>query len=61
MFDVYEEERKRMLREMSEAADNSLEAQRKRAIQELGERWICHPANAPKRGRYNPVTGARLA
>lgn len=61
MFDANEQARKAMLREMSEAADNSPEAQRKRAIEALGERWICHPKHAPAKGVYNPVTGARLA
>lgn len=60
MFDAYEQQRKATLREMSEIADNTIEAQRKRAIQALGKRWIHHPANAPKRGRYNPLTGAYL-
>lgn len=27
----------------------------------LGDRWIAAKANAPKRGSYNPITGARLA
>lgn len=60
MFDAYEQQRKAALRQMVEAADNSPEAQRKRTIEALGERWVCHPANAPKRGRYNPNTGAYL-
>lgn len=27
----------------------------------LGTRYLLHPANAPQRGTYNPLTGARLA
>lgn len=61
MFDANEEARKKALREMSEQADNSPDAKRKRAIEALGERWVCHPANAPTKGVYNPMTGARLA
>lgn len=60
MTDYHEQQRKEALRQMVEAADNSITAQRKRAIEALGERWVCHPANAPKRGRYNPNTGAYL-
>jgi hypothetical protein len=59
--DKYEEQRKAAIREMIEAADNSIEAQRKRAIEALGERWVCHPKHAPQKGVYNPSTGARLA
>jgi hypothetical protein len=36
----------------------SAEEKRQKAIRELGERWIAHPANSPKKGRYNPITGA---
>lgn len=61
MFDANEEQRKAAIREMSEAADNSIAAQRKRAIEALGERWVCHPKHAPERGVYNPLTGRRLA
>lgn len=60
MIDAFTEQRKEMLRQMSEAADNSPEAKRKRAIEALGERWVCHPSNAPRKGHYNPVTGAPL-
>jgi hypothetical protein len=58
--DKHEEARKAALRQMVEAADNRIEAQRKRAIEALGERWVCHPANAPRKARYNPNTGAYL-
>jgi hypothetical protein len=58
--DKHEEARKATLRRMVEQADNSIEAQRKRAIEALGERWVCHPSNAPKRAQYNPATGAYL-
>jgi hypothetical protein len=46
------------------------DAERLQAIQEcallrqkrlLGQRWVAHPANAPAKGIYNPLTGARLA
>ncbi|HEX7909935.1 MAG TPA: hypothetical protein VF534_17845 [Paraburkholderia sp.] len=60
MTDANEAQRKAWLRELTEAADNTPEAQRKRAIEALGERWICHPANAPQRGTYNPLTGAKV-
>jgi hypothetical protein len=59
--DKNEEARKAALRQMVEEADNSPEAKRKRAIEALGERWVCHPANAPQKGEYNPWTGARLS
>lgn len=61
MFDAYTEQRKAVIKQMSDAADNTIEAQRKRAIEALGERWICHPKHAPERGVYNPLTGRRLA
>lgn len=61
MFDFHTEQRKAMLKQMSDAADNTIEAQRKRAIEALGERWIFHPKHAPQRGSYNPLTGRRLA
>jgi hypothetical protein len=59
VIDMHEQQRKQMLREMSDIADNSPEAQRKQAIEALGERYLLHPANAPKRGNYNPLTGAK--
>ncbi len=58
MYDAYTEQRKAMLHEMSKAADNTEEARRKRAIEALGAKYLLHPANAPKRGKYNPLTGA---
>lgn len=61
MFDANEAARKEAIRQMSEIADNSTDAQRKRAIEALGERWVCHPANAPAKGVYNPMTGRRLS
>ena len=61
MTDAHEQQRKAALREMVEAADNSIEAQRRRAIRALGERWVSHPKHAPERGVYNPLTGRRLA
>lgn len=36
------------------------EGLRQKQRQELGARYLCHPANAPHRGAYNPITGARL-
>lgn len=59
--DKHEDQRKAFIRQMVEAADNSPEAKRKRAIEALGERWVCHPKHAPERGVYNPLTGRRLA
>lgn len=59
--DKHEEQRKAVIRRMSEAADNTIDARRKQAIESLGERWVCHPANAPQKGIYHPVTGARLS
>jgi hypothetical protein len=61
MTDAYEQQRKAMIRQMVEAADNSPEAKRKRAIEALGTKYLLHPDNAPKRGVYNPMTGARLS
>lgn len=58
--DKHEEARKAAIRQMVESADNTIAAQRKRAIESLGERWVCNPSNAPKRARYNPNTGAYL-
>lgn len=31
----------------------SLERQRKKSIQNLGEKWLLHPCHAPRRGHYN--------
>jgi hypothetical protein len=61
MTDAYEQQRKEAIRQMVEQADNSIEAQRKRAIEALGVRWVLHPSHAPRRGVYNPATGARLS
>lgn len=48
--------------------DTGLPESEKRAIHRrvsmvaaLGRKWLLHPSNAPKRGTYNPMTGARLA
>lgn len=51
--------------------DTGLSAEEARAAREeglrqkqrhaLGSKYICHPANAPKRGQYNPITGNRIA
>ncbi|MBB5508107.1 hypothetical protein [Paraburkholderia atlantica] len=60
MFDAHEEARKQAIKQMSEQADNSPDAKRKRAIEALGERWVLHPSHAPRKGVYNPMTGARL-
>jgi hypothetical protein len=59
MIDAFTEQRKEMLRQMSEQADNSPEAKRKRAIEALGDKYVLHKANSPKRGSYNPITGAK--
>jgi hypothetical protein len=56
--DINEESRKAFVRELSGVATQ--DDQRKRAIGALGERWILHPANAPVKGSYNPLTGKRL-
>lgn len=32
---------------------NDLDAKRAAAIAYLGTRWLLHPANAPKKGRYH--------
>jgi hypothetical protein len=37
------------------------ECERLRQREMLGTRWIGHIANAPQKGKYNPITGARLA
>lgn len=34
---------------------------RQKEIAALGERYLAHPKNAPAKGFYNPLTGARLA
>ncbi|WP_354686710.1 hypothetical protein [Cupriavidus necator] len=38
-----------------------LESRRLQQIRELGDAYLLAPANAPKRGTYNPWTGHRLA
>lgn len=38
-----------------------LQSRRMLQIRELGDRYMCHPANSPERGTYNPLTGMRLA
>lgn len=37
------------------------ERERRRQRDMLGTRYLLHPANAPQRGIYNPLTGVRLA
>lgn len=37
------------------------ECKKLKQIQELGDAYLLHPKNAPARGTYNPLTGARLA
>lgn len=37
------------------------ERNRLRQISMLGERWTLHPANSPKKGKYNPLTGALIS
>jgi hypothetical protein len=61
MHDAFESQRKEMLRHMSEDADNSADAQRRRVIEALGTRYVLHPSNAPAKGVYNPTTGAPLS
>ena len=36
------------------------EGLRQKQRQALGSKYLCHPANAPQRGRYNELTGAKL-
>ncbi|PZX29429.1 hypothetical protein C7416_104434 [Cupriavidus phytorum] len=38
-----------------------LESRRMQQIRELGDAYLLHPKNAPKRASYNPLTGALLA
>lgn len=40
-------------REWLAAGTEDMETKRQAAIAWLGERWLLHPANAPKRGRYS--------
>ena len=40
-------------REWLAAGTETMETKRQAAIAWLGERWLLHPANAPKRGRYS--------
>jgi len=37
----------------SDGRDRGAEAKLQAAIQWLGERWLLHPNNAPKKGKYN--------
>lgn len=60
MFDANEMQRKAWLRELSDIADNNVAARRRSAIAVLGEKHVLHPANAPVKATYNPMTGARL-
>jgi hypothetical protein len=34
------------------ASTETMEQKRQAAIAWLGERWVLHPANAPRKGRY---------
>lgn len=45
-------------REKREAIE---ECKRMRQREMLGTRWIGHLDNAPPKGTYNPLTGARLS
>lgn len=38
-----------------------LQSRRMLQIRELGDAYLLHPKNAPKRASYNPLTGALLA
>jgi hypothetical protein len=58
MKDENEAQRKAFMRELSNTLTE--EDRLKKAIESLGEKWVAHPANAPKRGNYNPLTGAKL-
>ncbi|WP_175958449.1 hypothetical protein [Burkholderia sp. BCC0405] len=42
----------------AERRDALYEFQRFKQIEALGTRYLTHHANAPKRGTYNPLTGA---
>jgi hypothetical protein len=35
------------------AGTDTMEQKRQAAIAWLGERWVLHPANAPKKGKYH--------
>ena len=47
------------------SADEKATARRaglaQKAIAALGARWTCAPEHAPRRGSFNPLTGARLS
>lgn len=57
MFDAYTEQRQKMLREWAEYVD-SLEDRIARAKEQLGERYLLHPANRVQR-RRQPYGSAR--
>jgi hypothetical protein len=48
MTDMYEQQRKEMLRQLGEYVD-SIEERRERAIEALGEKYLLHPANRVQR------------
>ncbi|MFC4518584.1 hypothetical protein [Cupriavidus pinatubonensis] len=47
------------------SANEKAEARRaglaQKAIAALGTRWTCAAEHAPRRGNFNPLTGARLS
>lgn len=59
MRDEFEAQRKAFLSEVRDYVDKPAE-RIKRAIEALGTKWVLHPANAPKKGNYNPLTGRRI-
>ncbi|RQR87683.1 MULTISPECIES: hypothetical protein [unclassified Burkholderia] len=44
----------------SERREAIYECQRLKQIDTLGARHLTHKANAPAKGRYNPITGVAL-
>jgi len=60
MNDANEVSRKAWIARMSEFVDTP-EERRQRQIEQLGTRYLLHPANAPKRGAYNPLTGCPIS
>jgi hypothetical protein len=57
MIDMYEQQRKEMLRKLGEYVD-SIDERRERAKEALGERYLLHPVNRVQR-RAVPYGSAR--
>lgn len=56
--DMTDFERRELINESKKLQEAAIIAAQ---IAYLGPRYMAHPANAPKRGTYNPITGAPLA